>query len=178
MFQKGMYIIYGSTGVCRVEEIGPLEQGSAADRMYYTLRPMYQSGVIYIPVDANVFMRPVLTKEEVMALIARMPDIQEAPADIRSLRMLADRYEASIRTHDCEDLVQLIKTIYQKGQAVQQTGRQLGQTDQRYFKRAEELLYGEFAVVLGLELEEVRPYLIRTIQQQLADRNGGENGEA
>ncbi len=122
MFQKGDYIMYGSIGVCQVEDVGTPSHISVtdADRMYYTLRPVYQTGVIYIPVQTKVFMRPLLTKEEVMALIERIPEIEEEPVEDRNLRMLSNRYEASFRTHDCEDLIHLIKTIYVKEQTVRQ----------------------------------------------------------
>ena len=167
MFQKGEYIVYGSIGVCRVEDVGIPEHISQTDRMYYTLRPVYQAGVIYIPVQTKMFMRPLLTREEVMKLIKRMPEIQEEmPEREGNLRMVSNRYEASFRTHDCEDLIHLIKGLYIKEQTVRQNGRQLGQMDQQYFKRAEELLYGEFAIVLGLPLDEVRTYLERVISEQ------------
>ncbi len=172
MFQKGDYIIYSNIGVCQVKDIGAPGQVSVANakRMYYTLCPVYQAGTIYIPVDTKVFMRPLLKKEEVMELIKRIPEIEEEQVEDCNLRILSDRYEASFRTHACEDLIQLIKTICVKEQAVRQNGRQLGQTDQRYFKRAEELLYGEFAIVLDLPLDEVRPYLEQVIQQRMQEQ--------
>ncbi|MGI6497649.1 MAG: CarD family transcriptional regulator [Oscillospiraceae bacterium] len=178
MFQKGEYIMYSNIGVCQVKDIGaPTEVAvDNSKRMYYTLCPVYQAGIIYIPVDTKVFMRPLLKKEEVMELIERIPEIEEDRVENSNLRILSDRYEASFRTHACEDLIQLIKTIHVKEKAVRQNGRQLGQTDQRYFKRAEELLYGEFAVVLELPLEEVRPYMERVLHQRCekpeADREG------
>ena len=168
MFQKGDYIMYGNVGVCQVEDVGVPSHISTADpdRTYYTLRPVYQTGTIYIPVDTKIFMRPLLTEKEVLNLIDRIPEIKEEQVEGRNLRVLSDRYEASLRTHACEDLIQLIKTIYVKGQTVRQNGRQLGQTDQRYFKRAEELLYGEFAIALHMPIDEVKPYLEKILDQE------------
>ena len=168
MFQKGEYIMYGNIGVCQVEDVGAPSHISAAEpgRLYYTLRPVYQTGIIYIPTDTKIFMRPLLKKEEVLELIERIPEIKEEQIEGRNLRVLSDHYEASFRTHACEDLIQLIKTIYVKGRNVRQNGRQLGQTDQRYFKRAEELLYGEFAVALEMPFEKVKPHLERILEQK------------
>ena len=75
MFQKGDLIVYGNTGVCRVEDIGPLKNmgDSKEIKDYYILSPVFSSGVIYIPANTRVFMRPVLTKEQVDALIDRIP---------------------------------------------------------------------------------------------------------
>ena len=47
MFQIGELVVYGSTGVCRVEEISGLNQpGEDREKRYYRLRPLWQDGVI------------------------------------------------------------------------------------------------------------------------------------
>ncbi|MDE6951262.1 MAG: CarD family transcriptional regulator, partial [Lachnospiraceae bacterium] len=51
MFKVGEYVVYGNTGVCRVEGIGPLPIGSS-DKDYYTLVPVYgRNSRIYAVVD-------------------------------------------------------------------------------------------------------------------------------
>ena len=44
MFQPGDFVVYGSSGVCRVIQVGVLE-GKSADptRQYYTLQPVFES---------------------------------------------------------------------------------------------------------------------------------------
>ena len=71
MFEIGSLLIYDTTGVCKVLEIGvPCGLPVAnKDRMYYKLAPVFGSGTIYIPVDTKVFMRKVITHEEAEALI-------------------------------------------------------------------------------------------------------------
>ena len=66
MFEKGTCIVYGTIGVCRVEEIGPIKgiSGSDPGKVYYKLKPVRSGGTIYIPVDSKVFMRRVMTKQE------------------------------------------------------------------------------------------------------------------
>ena len=50
MFQPGELLVYGTTGVCRVEEItAPDFTRADRGRQYYLLRPLYQDGVIYAP---------------------------------------------------------------------------------------------------------------------------------
>ena len=48
MFQPGDLVVYGSSGVCRVIQVGTLE-GKSADpsREYYTLQPMFEAERIY-----------------------------------------------------------------------------------------------------------------------------------
>ena len=62
--------------------------------------------------------------------------------------MLAEHYRSLMRTHDCDDLVQLIKTIYGKNRERTAQGKKPARTEAEYMKRAEELLHG----VLGNEL--------------------------
>lgn len=167
MFQEGDMIIYGNTGVCRVEKVGYPEHIRGADghKLYYTLAPVYQAGVIYAPVDTPVFTRPVLTKQAAEELIAKIPSIPEDVYDSRDQRILSDHYRAFFDTHRCENLVQLIKTVYSKNQTCQKKGKKPAQLDQRYMKRAEDLLYGEFAVVLGIAREDVVQYIADRIAQ-------------
>ena len=51
MYQIGDYIVYGNEGVCRVDEIAPFHiPGMTAERLYYTLTPLYHDEKIYTPV--------------------------------------------------------------------------------------------------------------------------------
>lgn len=167
MFQAGQLIIYGSTGVCRVEQVCGAKEVPGGDprRQYYCLRPIHATEVIYTPVDAKVFMRPVVSKEEAHSIIQRIPDIRACVYDNRNLKLLSDHYQQSLSSHDCDDLVGLIKSVYAKKQTVQKTGRKLGQTDQRYMKRAEELLYGELSAALEIPYDEVQPYIARFVHE-------------
>ena len=160
MFQAGELIVYGNTGVCRIEAVGRPEQISCADRdaLYYTLAPLYSSEVIYAPLDTPVRMRRVLTREAAEQLISQIPSILPAGGE-GAPQQMADRYRGLIETHRCEDLLQLIKTLYLKGQAALHHGRKPGQVDQRFRKRAEDLLYGELAVALEIPRESVEDYI-------------------
>ena len=72
MYQQGDLIVYGNTGVCRVEAVGHPQgiSGIPEDKLYYTLAPLYSAGVIYAPLDTPVLMRPVLTREAAEKLIS------------------------------------------------------------------------------------------------------------
>lgn len=161
VYQKGDLIVYGSSGVCRIEDIGPLKGAGGVNgrRSYYTLSLVFGSGVIYTPVDTNVFMRPVLSKERVEQLITQLPDLNEDVCSTSNLRQLTEHYHAAFETHSCEELLRLIKSVYQKDQDSLKQGKRLGLTDQKYRKHAEELVHGEFSVALGIPYEQVPGYI-------------------
>ncbi len=167
MYQIGDVIVYGSEGVCRVDTIGFLDIPSInKDRLYYTLSPFYRDGKIFTPVDTTVFMRPVITYGEVLHLIEQIPEMKtDELYENRNLKMMSDHYAASLQTHDCADLLQLIKSVYAKRQVVTENGKKLGKTDERYLKMAEEMLYKEFAVALGMPKEDVKSYIKETVRK-------------
>lgn len=137
MYQIGQLIIYGGEGVCRVEHIGPLEmRGALKNVEYYTLVPLYRAGKVFTPVDTKVFTRPILTRDEVEELIDCIPRLDEEIFENRNPRMLAEHYQAYLKSYDCERLLRLIRSIYAKGKIVADKGRHLGQVDERSMKRA------------------------------------------
>ena len=152
--------MYGISGVCRVAKIGKPQFASGDHKkLYYTLVPEYGTETIYAPVDTTVFMRPILTKKEAEELVSKIPDIPKGDCSGRSISVIKERYESALKAHRCEDLVGMIKSIYAKSREAARCGRKIGQVDQRYMKRAEDLLYGELAVSLGIDREEVVPYM-------------------
>ena len=168
MYQPGDMIIYGSTGVCRVKEITKPDFQSG-DQLYYALDPLYQDGVIYTPVDTKVFMRPVITKEEAEALIDKIPTMQAAAYHNSVLRELEEHYAGYLKSHDCGDLIELAMSIYAKKQLLTAQRRKFGAVDERFLKRAEDLLDGELAVALGVPRDQVGAYISARVDAARAE---------
>lgn len=162
MYQAGEFIVYGTSGVCRVEAVGKPPFDTEEEKPYYTLVPVAGTETIYVPVDSPVFTRPVISRAQAEELIQTIPTIEVDGFTSHSMRMSSEHYQAVLQSHDCRDLVQLIKTVYAKSR---RSGRRISQVDQRYRKRAEDLLHGELAVALGIPLGEVQPYIARVIAQ-------------
>lgn len=167
MFNVGEYIVYGKRGVCSVQNIGHLKlPGIDENRLYYTLVPVYTTETIFAPVDTGVFMRPVITKEQAMELIAKIPTIEESleiPLETNSKEM-PDYYKSLLTTHDCSDLIRLIVTVYSRSQIASEHNKKLCQTDQNYMRDAEDILYGELSVALGIPKEEMPGFIRSTLE--------------
>lgn len=165
MFAPGDYIIYSGEGVCRVESIGPLDMsGANRSKEYYTLQPVYREGKIFIPVDTNVFMRPVISHNEAEELIRHIPEIRGEIYENRNLRMLNEYYQSLLQTHNCEDMLELIKAVYAKQRENESAGKKPGLVDERYMKRAEDILHGELAVALNIAKEDVPRYIANVLE--------------
>ena len=171
MFQPGELVVYGSTGVCRVEKIVGLDQpGRDRNRRYYLLRPLWQDGVIYAPVDSEkVPMRPVISREEAEALIDQMPAMEAAVCRGASAQALAQQYQAAVRDGGHQALIEMMKAIHFKRGQAESKNRRLGMIDERYMKQAERMLYGELATALGIGFDEVEPYIASRIEGRAAE---------
>lgn len=164
MYQIGDLIVYGGTGVCRVEGLEAQKQkGAEGARQYYVLKPLYQDGTIRIPVDTKVFMRPVISRQEAERLIDAIPGINAEVYHDRNFAQLAAHYQQALGSHECADLIELVMSIYAKKQYVESRKRKFGQVDARFMKRAENLLYGEFSVALGIPFEGVQEYIAQRV---------------
>lgn len=165
MFSIGQYVICGNKGVCTVEDITTLNiSGVDKEKKYYILKPRYvTASTVYVPVDsAATSMRMVLTKEEAQSLINSIPEIPVL--DIRNEKLVEQDYKTCMKSNRCDEWVKLIKTIYDRKQKRLQAGRKETAVDSKYFKIAEENLYGELAVALNMERGEVCDYITAQLQ--------------
>ena len=144
MFENGEYVVCGSKGVCVVENITTLDiPGVDKERLYYILKPVYMaSSTVYVPVDATKpEMRKVLSRTEADKLVKSIPSIPTILCT--NEKMLEQEYKTCMRTNNCEEWVKVIKTIYLRRQARLEAGRKVTAVDTRFFKIAEDYLYGE-----------------------------------
>lgn len=160
MYKVGDLIMYSNYGVYKVESVGtPDIFGIDKCKLYYMLCSLYCNEKIYTPIDTDMFMRPVITYTEAQRLISLIPSINENVYHNRRMRVMEDYYQEFLQTHDCYDLLKLIKMVNTKKRLVVEQRKKLGQIDKRFMRIAEELLYGEFAVALGISKESVKGYI-------------------
>ena len=168
MYQIGDLIIYGMTGVCEVTDITTIQlSGIPKDKLYYVLRPYYNSGgKVYSPVDnAKTVMRKIMTKEEALAFIEEIPEIYEI--DISNEKMRDETYKELIQSCESRKWVEIIKTSYNRKQVRLGQGKKSTTIDERYLKLAKENLHSELAIPLKLSKEEVE----NLIHSKMKERN-------
>ena len=159
MFKPGDLVLYGGTGVCRIVSVASSFSGEKS-RLYYTLKPLYQTCTITTPVDNNkVFMRPIISKSEAERLIDSIPSIHAEVYHSKAMRELTEHYQAILSTYDCRNLIQLTMSINAKKQLAEAQHRKFGAVDERYLKRAEDLLFGELAAALEIDRAKVQSYI-------------------
>ena len=166
MYQIGEFVVYGNNGVCRVEKIGPIiMSGVDKERQYYTLAPVYTNGsTVFTPVDnAKTKLRPLISRtqvEELLSDVENIPTLQVADEKKRE-----EVYKTAYKTFDCCEWVKLIKTSYLRKQERLQAGRHATAKDEKYLHLAEDSLYGELAISLEMDKEDVAEYIKKYIEQ-------------
>ena len=155
MFNEGDLIVYGASGVCRVGETIQME-----GKDYLKLYPVFQRETIFMPLFSDkVRVRSVITREEAEHVITDAVARYALPVFENKVQLLNQKYESIIKTYQCSELLYLIMSIHNKRIAAEQKRRKLGLVDERYLKRAEDLLYGEFSIALEIPRENVAGYI-------------------
>lgn len=166
VFRIGDLIFYSKTGVCEIVEITEKESEVFGKKNYYILRPLYQECDISIPVDnKKVYMRPVISEDEVNSLIDAIPEMDAQAYYSQNLNQLKDHYRQLMDTHSCENMIKIAKSVRTKQKEVEANKRKLGAVDEKFMKEAEDLLFGEFAAVLKISKSDVPGYIVNRLKK-------------
>lgn len=151
MYQIGELVQYGTSGVCKVEEIVQGVSWMQKDTECYLLVPVNRKEEkIYTPVDNDkVKMRRILSKEEVMELLDKLSEI-EGPA-IFNEKQCETVYREELYSTDCYRWLGLLKTLCTRRAARLAIGKKITATDERYLKSVEERIREELSLIIGQE---------------------------
>lgn len=165
MFTIGEIVVHVSDGICTVADIGTLDMAQISkERKYYTLIPFYDKGSkLFIPVDAAESLREAMDEKAVIKLLEKLPDIE--PIEIRDEKRRELEYKSAIRSGDCSRIIQIIKTIYLRQEKRMEDGKKITEVDERYFRMAEDKLYGEIALAMHMEKSEVLDFIKKYIEK-------------
>jgi len=158
MFKVKNYVLY-NYNVCIIKEITNIK-----DVSYYVLVPISdESLTIKAPVtQEGINIRPLLTKKEIKQLIDKIPSISLIDAPDHKLEQ---EYKKLLNTGNREDLISIIKTTYQRNEKRRQSGKKLGEKDSIYFNLAEKSLYSEIAIVLKLDFNKAKEYVVKRLEK-------------
>ena len=165
MFNPGDYVVYGYSGVCKVEEITAKEvPGTKEMRDYYALQPI-QSAMsrVFTPVDGKHALRAVMTKEEAERFLNEIEGLE--PLEIISDKHRENQYKDVMRTCDYREWVKLIKTLYIRKAERAKKGKQATAIDNRYARSAEEYLFTELSIALSKDIEEVELFVTGILEK-------------
>lgn len=160
MFQVGDYVVY-KRDVCRVCEI---KKNYFQGNDYYVMSPVDDDSlVISVPVENQTgLLRSIISQEEAESFIQSIPDIPMITVQDRAIE---NEYKNLMRSNDMRDLVRIIKTSYLRNDVRRENGKKLSEIDDTYLKRAEQILYNELSISLGMTVDEAKEYIIKSIEK-------------
>lgn len=162
MFKINDYVVYGSNGVCRVEDIEKMSLRNQ-ELEYYILSPVYNNKMtIKIPVNnKKILMRELMSKSEVVSLIEGIS--RNETIEIEDSRRRAQEYRDIIKTGNAEEIIKVINSIKLEENEKVSLGKKLNKTDEDIMIIARKQLYQEIAIVVGINIDEVEDYIMNNI---------------
>lgn len=158
MFKIGDFVVY-KRDVCVIKDIS---EKHYQDIDYYLLNPIDDSSLkLYVPINNND-LRKVISKEEALELIDKIPSIEVISSQDK---MMENHYKELMKNDCLEDLVTIIKTAYLRNDDRLKQGKKISEKDDNYFKRAEKILYNELSISLGMSVSNTKNYIIKSIEK-------------
>lgn len=164
-YTVGASVLYGRMGVCRVEGIGAPPFRQENERRYYRLRAVFSSSseCIYLPVDAEAPLRPLIDPERASDCLRRFPELQAPVCAARKPAEAAAHYQEALSSCEIMDCLMVVKEINRKQRELAERNKRLSQVDVRYLKIAERLACEELAAALDDRPETIRERLYETM---------------
>lgn len=169
MFSIGDKIVYGSEGVYTVTEYtsSPIDKNDT--RRFYVLRPVHgpAGNVIITPVgNDKVKMRTVMTRDEALAFIDKIPSIPTLSVEKEKNRR--EVYRQALANGSSEEFVSIIKTVAERKAELLKLKKRPSESDNDYEKKAKFCFHGELSTSLGIPLDEIENFIKEKLCSQTA----------
>ena len=160
IYKIGDYIIY-KRDVCEITDI---KYKLMNDEDYYIIIPVLDKSLkINVPVlNKNCFIKDLMSSKEAEELINRIPTIEIIK---QNDKMIENEYKKLMNSNDRDDLIRIIKTTYLRNKKRLDNNKKLGDKDDKYFKQAEQYLYSELSIVLGMSYDEAKKYVSEKVEK-------------
>ena len=156
MYKVGDYVIYNHD-VCKI-----IGLNSFRNRDYYVLNSTIDLSLkINVPID-NCNIRNLISRHDIEELIKRIPSISVIDIDSKNIDTL---YKSLINDGSYDSLISIIKTSYLINKERVANNKKVRDKDLYYFKLAESYLYNEFSIVLGMNYDEVKEYVVSEVSK-------------
>ncbi len=160
---ENKYLVY-KKDVCKVREI---RKNQINGKDYYILIPINDDSlIIEVPVENRLgYIRNIISKKEAEKLIKKIPTIE--PLSNIDDKYIEKKYKDLLYNGSIEDLIRIIKTTYIRNDNRIKNNKKISDKDKTFFEKAEEYLYNELSIALGMSVEETKEYIISKVKEML-----------
>lgn len=161
-FGVGDCVVYAGNGICRINDIRNEKFCGMGERLYYVMSSVYDDKAkFYLPADAEDAgkkLRPILSREDITAVIDKSEDIGVRWIENDEERIAA--FEELLTRGEIAEVLWLVKILHLHKIETCKSGKKFRACDEKILAAAERRITEEFAFVLGLERDGVIPYIV------------------
>lgn len=161
MFSVGQYVLYGTNGVCVVNDITEKKIGKISME-YYVLKPIAtNSSTLYVPTHNEELVkriREVLNKDAISSILADLPETGEW---VENKQERSDGFMSVIMGGDCVELIRMIRLIQAHSDELAGNGRHLHISDEHFLKEAEKMVSEEVSLALDVDKKEAIELILK-----------------
>ena len=166
-YKKGDFVAYGTNGICKIDDVQkmtfPME---TTEHTYYVLKPIgNKTSTLFVPDNREELvskMRYILSREEIDEILCDPKGKEIKWIDDKNER--ASRFKRILQDGNPEELLYLIRCIYERKRQLTEKGKKLTSADDNVLASAEKLVREEFAFTLGITEGEVAEYIREKIE--------------
>ncbi|MFA0816531.1 MAG: CarD family transcriptional regulator [Anaerofustis sp.] len=161
MFRINDYVVYATSGVCRIVDIITQDFGGVIPKEYYVIKSVnLENLTVFLPTendDKTNKLRYILTEEEIRALLE--DNAQDEKEWIEDNRFRSQVIKKTIVQGNPKEIFALIKMIRKQKEKLSETGKKVNYEDEKAMNDAAQMLCDEFAFVLNIKAEDAEQLL-------------------
>lgn len=161
MFSVGQNVLYGTNGVCVVNDITEKKVGKVSME-YYVLKPLDTNfSTLFVPTKNEALVkkiRGVMTKDMINGVLSKLPEPGEWN-DNKQER--SEQFKEVISNGDFTELIRMIRLIYKHSDELSELGRHLHMSDERLLKEAEKMVTEEIEFVLDVDKQQAIEMILK-----------------
>jgi len=159
-------ILYLGTGICHIDDIRT-ENFGIESKEYFVMHAINDpKSVIFVPVDSERLtscMLELLSPDEINELIAKAENHELEWIPDNKQRMT--RFSEIIASGNRLDILLVFKSLSLMKKAFEERKKKFYATDDRILTGASNVIVEEFSFVLGIDHNEVIPYILKQIEK-------------
>ena len=162
MLSRGDAVVYKCRGLYKVEDVGTLDFSFVDNsKQYYTLQSVEDAGdKAYVPAEDETNIRRPVSRDEALALIRRIPQIEVL--QVKNEKLREQEYKDCIADFCPESWVKVLKTTYKRTKS----RGSVTSRDRKYQMLLEHALYSEFSFALGIPAGEMQKFIAEHVEPE------------
>ena len=166
--EKGQIVVYGTSGICVIEEIKPIKiTMDSRPEPYYVLRQKSNSqSTVFVPVGNDKLtskIRRPMTREEILSMFSRVrSDRMKWDTD---RRVRTDRFREILAGGVSDDLLRMAVCLHERKDKLFDDGKRLPVTDINTLKSVSQLLEEEVSYAFGIDEKDAGEYIKKEMKK-------------